>query len=570
MEQKNTMNAVDISLAKVAMMIERSGVELADGLKKLVRQYNHEDDLDEDVILDDPTDFDNFKVKDDNIFTKFPKIVNISSWMTDVIDDINNIINNFDVDGININEFKNELTGLMSSKSVLSIINQYNKLIDNAENNDFRSMKSNLIDLKKPLKEVLGKVLDIIFKYSMQGLDKLIKDQPMSEDNIVETVKIPKGLQFTDHPITKVEEYVRRLYIDVLCSVARYAVKDSESRLSFVERIYAASGLSTEFSEHIKNAMSITPEKFDEFFKQCKENDLTVIFVVDCMLIACADGKPNPKQITFVAEISVALGLKKDEVSFFAKIAVAILEQDNDKYFKIIGKIPDKYKFKVVSKIFCYLKRFVSGVIVDSPEMFWFYSKEVIDYDLDGNFYKKLGECENVLIENINICHNCHFRRCKNVIIRNCSSTGILFFSNINNVKIENCEFNGSYPQKYRFNFLFDLEDVDNFSITDCKFEHYILGENNDNNGCGIIRLSDSDELCTIRISKSSFYDVSVKYGYTIIDKYASDLFWARAKRTLVSDSKFDCCFGYGLFTKYVNVEFEKTKFNHCCKPIGG
>lgn len=121
-------------------------------------------------------------------------------------------------------------------------------------------------------------------------------------DNLVEGMRTnlkkqrPQNHPIEGHPIAETDEYIRKIYFDMLCVIAQYACDDAEKRLAFVERIHTGSGLKTEFSEHIKNAMSITPDKLDEFFGQCKENDLTVNFIIDGLLIPAQTANPTPSR----------------------------------------------------------------------------------------------------------------------------------------------------------------------------------------------------------------------------------------------------------------------------------
>ena len=70
----------------------------------------------------------------------------------------------------------------------------------------------------------------------------------------------------------------------------------------------------------------ITPERAAEFVKQCKDNGLREIFMVDSMLLSCANGEPNAKQVAFVTEFGDMLGFGQQAddgtMSKFAFLAI--------------------------------------------------------------------------------------------------------------------------------------------------------------------------------------------------------------------------------------------------------
>lgn len=355
------------------------------------------------------------------------------------------------------------------------------------------------------------------------------------------------------HPITKVDEYVRGLYIDVLCSLARYAVKDSESRLSFVERIHAAAGLSTEFPEHIKNAMNITPERFDELFKQCKENDLTVIFVVDCMLIACADGKPNSKQIAFITEMFDALGLSKDEVSVLAELAAAILEQCSDRYFSAMKNAPGESVEKIAKGIFTYIREFVSGVIVNTSELVWVYSSERDGLmEVVGDTH--LGDPKQIIFENVRI-NTSSIEGCNHLVFRNCYGKTPFELMNNERVFFLNCEFCINTFDVYD-NF-FEIGSVKSVLFKWCDFTDMRFG-NTKGGTAGMIRFVDNS--CHVFFEDSKFNDIECIGGWSSIITGKS----TPASLTVKNCNFIDCAPNGSLFPNVSFHELENNTYLNC------
>ena len=119
----------------------------------------------------------------------------------------------------------------------------------------------------------------------------------------------PKNHPIKNHPLEKCEEYVKNLYIDMLCVFAMYDNDDTENQNRFIERIIYGVGDTLSIADHIKRAMEITVDKVSEFIKQIQDNDIKDIFFIDALIISCANGSPTKKQTEFLAEFADMLGL---------------------------------------------------------------------------------------------------------------------------------------------------------------------------------------------------------------------------------------------------------------------
>lgn len=213
--------------------------------------------------------------------------------------------------------------------------------------------------------------------------------------------KLPLSNPLEGHPISDKEEYVKKLYIDFLCIIAQYENEDSENQTKFIQRIMTGAGLTEPISEHIKNAMEVTEERCDEFLKQCKENKLIDIFIVDSLLIACADGEPNRKQVEFISELACALQVKKNRMKWLAGLVRAIFEQDTDGYHKVSQEMPHDERTEILGDLVCYIKDFVCGILIDTDDLLWIYSKEKQELDIRALFPNLELSRKHVVIENV-------------------------------------------------------------------------------------------------------------------------------------------------------------------------
>lgn len=364
----------------------------------------------------------------------------------------------------------------------------------------------------------------------------------------------PQTHPIKEHPIDECEEFVQKLYLDILCVMAQYENEDTENAIKFIQRIQAGAELKEPITEHIKNAMEITVDKFGEFLRQCKENQLENIFFIDSILVTCANGAPNAKQVEFISEISDTLGIGKKQAGWLCDIAVAILEQDSDKYHSACDNIPHDDKTPIVECVVCYLKEFICGILVDTDELLWIYSKEKAEFDINKtqNQYTKKNDKygtdvtlsrKKIILENLIVLNYYMFNAINQVEIKNCEFIGrYIAFSNCSDISFENCIFNfknrsdsclklNGYIENisiYDTHFIYNPDsnyhfmmieggNIRNALIKTCSFENFVYGNNWTGNykSHGIIMIADK-----LSISDSSFNNCKAYCGYLFGERY--------------------------------------------------
>ncbi len=322
-----------------------------------------------------------------------------------------------------------------------------------------------------------------------------------------------------EHPIDNCEEYVQKLYIDALTVTAQYENKNAEAANKFIQRIMAGAGLKEPFTEHLKNAFEITPERYGEFLKQCAENKLTDIFLIDSMIIACAAGEPNKKQVDFVAETADMLAVRKNRFEWLTGVAKCILMQSSEEYKAVCEKIPHDEKNEILPQIVCYLKEFVSGVLLDTDDIYWVYSREKTEFKQEyveenhviavthgiacPEIYIVAHDKKKVIFENIITEQYILLSSCNHVEFKNCE---LLFVQhdNVGEAYYDRCIFDG----KNSCNNIFYYSDTEiNVHFTNCKFANY-LSKNWNENG----KLNRQKYTVSITANNCNFANIS-NYG---------------------------------------------------------
>lgn len=265
-----------------------------------------------------------------------------------------------------------------------------------------------------------------------------------------------------NHPLNECEDYVKELYFDMLCVMAQYENEDIENQNKFIQRIMVGCNATMPISEHIKRAMSLTVENIAEFLKQCRDNELSDIFFMDCLLISCGNGTPNKKQVEFLAEIADVLGFDKNKVKFMSELAVAVLEQDFEKLKSAVTNY-DELKGETENTS-CYVQPIVDMNVVSTDKKKIFYSIKLIDkptfkllndlpegeifeFGEDNIEYTEFSKLDEIIFENQYINTPLKFTSIKSVILKNCkidNSNGHFYFDSVKNITIEKCVFTGT------------------------------------------------------------------------------------------------------------------------------
>lgn len=303
----------------------------------------------------------------------------------------------------------------------------------------------------------------------------------------------PNNHPIKNHPLSKCEELVKNLYFDMLCVSAQYENEDVENQNKFIQRIMAGCNEQMPINEHIKRAMSLTVENVTEFIKQCKDNKLEHIFLIDIMIITCGNGTPNKKQVDFVAELADALGVNKEQTIFLSKLSNGILEQN---FEKVKSAFRENCIANIEEKACCYLNPIKAVNIINNDKKQYFYSYSLKDISikkalgLDGKTNNITFEHKDeIVFENQYIDIAMKFDCVKKVKFIGCKfefgntylgyEQTCLSFSGVSEVEMDNC--NVVKSNLYVFDFGHDCNvKIANSSFNDVA-RSLIYSENSNN-----------------------------------------------------------------------------------------
>jgi len=275
----------------------------------------------------------------------------------------------------------------------------------------------------------------------------------------------PENHPIKEHPVTKQEEYVRDLYLEMLCVMAQYESSNTENAFTLIKRIMAVCKETQPLDEYIKRSMELTPERAAEFVRQCKDNRLCEIFMVDSMLLSCANGEPNAKQVAFVTEFGDMLGFDRERMKDMSSFTLAILMQDFEMLANTAkNNIDNRLNLNL---ILCYLNPIISSMVNLNGKELYYYSLfpmrfhtycdewicllEYEEYDED-KYNEEFSYLKGLELDKV--WDGDRIKNRKSIVFRNYIFTHPFEFISVDKVTFIDCVFSGgkdSYVRKMTF-----------------------------------------------------------------------------------------------------------------------
>lgn len=155
----------------------------------------------------------------------------------------------------------------------------------------------------------------------------------VGEFKLIEQIK---RRNYSNYPLTNAElkgqtDYIKNNYFKHLALVLTQRGETSENQRYLFCRMLKGVEAEQEIEEHLRQAMEIEIEEYEEFMEQLRGMTLRYRFVLDALLIACSDVySDEQKELLALFMESLKVGL--DEAAFICGIARSILEQDEKSY----------------------------------------------------------------------------------------------------------------------------------------------------------------------------------------------------------------------------------------------
>lgn len=245
---------------------------------------------------------------------------------------------------------------------------------------------------------------------------------------------------FETHILKPEEEYIKMMYLKVLCSVMQYDNEPNEMQLMFLQRIVLGAGAELEFKEYMRMALELSVEDVSEFISLVSEKSLRYYFAVDSMIVAALSGREK-MDYYYIAELIEILGITKKELKYLTVVASAILQQDSAMYQNAKSLIVESVSGLQWKP---YVLSFHSGLLIDNQEEKYYASANKGKLNISSeevHFTEK-----RVVFENLEINFNADwtFKGCEEVRFKNCilkgNKTNNMTANSVKEFVMENCQ----------------------------------------------------------------------------------------------------------------------------------
>lgn len=134
------------------------------------------------------------------------------------------------------------------------------------------------------------------------------------------------------HPMSGRDEHEQAMYLLLLLSVAVMDDTVYETSFSLLYRIAHGMGFKGDVQELFVQAVQINFERIDEITRLFIKDDVRLVMLMECMMLAQSFKKEYKKAMEYVAELCILMKLEKKQITMISNIARAILMQDVKEY----------------------------------------------------------------------------------------------------------------------------------------------------------------------------------------------------------------------------------------------
>ncbi len=238
------------------------------------------------------------------------------------------------------------------------------------------------------------------------------------------------------------DEYIKNLYLEVLCTIVQYENEPAEMQVLYLKRIVKGMGVEEPLEEYMRKALDISEVDIQEFISFMKENTARYYFTLESMLLV-AMGNPKQQNYEYLAELLEICEITKQDLEYLSLVVKSVLQQESSFYNDAKSIITEDGN--TVSFV-PYINNFYVGAIVDT-EYEKHYSapcKSISNnVELPNEYSVKKVSFSNLII---NINEEWNFESCEDILFDNCEiygNTASIVFDACKNVVFKNCKISG-------------------------------------------------------------------------------------------------------------------------------
>ena len=166
----------------------------------------------------------------------------------------------------------------------------------------------------------------------------------LEERKIMEQESVPKTINFEEissraercqiesHPMNGKDEHEQSMYLLLLLSVVALDDTAYETSFSLLYRISHGMNFKGDVQELFLRAQQMNFERIDEVTRLFINEDIRLVMLMECMMIAQSFKKEYKKAMEYIAELCILMKLEKEQIIMISNIARVILMQDVNEY----------------------------------------------------------------------------------------------------------------------------------------------------------------------------------------------------------------------------------------------
>lgn len=263
----------------------------------------------------------------------------------------------------------------------------------------------------------------------------------MGEMNIVmEDIKSEKYA--LRNPVTACqEEYVKSLYLKMLCTVVQYENTPTEMQMLYLKRILKGIQTGETTEDCMRKALEIESSDMREFINAMQYNKTKCFFALEGLLLA-GMGNHSRGNYEYLAELIGLLDISQSKLECLCQVAKSVLQQQTaafDNAKTLMGRKMKKLDFLP------YMREYYVGAVVDLDTRKHYYAPD-LEASREMELPSEYRNCD-VSFENLAIDMTKGrwlFDHCGEVRFQNCQIEGgkyVIMMSRVKRVVIVNCVF---------------------------------------------------------------------------------------------------------------------------------
>lgn len=125
------------------------------------------------------------------------------------------------------------------------------------------------------------------------------------------------------------DEYIRTLYIKLLCTVVQYENIPAESQQLYLKRVISGLEVEGNLGEYMRKSLDISETDLREFLSYMNDNSIRYYFVLDGLILSGLKSVSLDNR-EYLAQMIELCGVTKKELQQLCLIAGSVVRQDPD------------------------------------------------------------------------------------------------------------------------------------------------------------------------------------------------------------------------------------------------